>query len=244
MGRSPAGELDLKGARSRLADWDSESIAESRTGLLCYLGYVSSSLPSDLPYFAPRAAAKEGAADSYQFVRLDSGALIYSFFLSEDEPYRVIKGALLRLPRGADGYFGVLDQARQSEMGDLTRALFGGTHEEIEQLAVAYARAVGRHVGGLPRLTFSKTRSNACDLTGALIPRQFPYLAFAPAGMDWSHVSLYGFFRLLTLQASNGRNPLRTFILEQGVDEALLDAVVERTENLLNERILRYAEPF
>lgn len=244
MGRSPAGELDLKGAPSRLADWDSESIVESRAGFLCYVGYASSNLPGDLPYFAPSVAAKERAENSHLFVRLDAGALIYSFFLSEDEPYRVVNGAFLRLPRGADDYFGVLDQARQSEIGDLTRALFGGTRKEIEELAVAYARAVGRHVGGLPRLTFSKTRSNACDLTGALIPRQFPYLAFAPASMDWSHVSLHGFFRLLALQASNGRNPLRTFILEQGVDEAILDAVVERTESLINERILRYVEPF
>ncbi|MGR4877052.1 hypothetical protein ACIPRS_14800 [Pseudoxanthomonas sp. LARHCG66] len=208
------------------------------------MGYISPSLPPDLAYFAPCVAAKEGAADSHQFIRLKSGALIYSFFLSEEEPYRTIKGASLRLPRGSEDYFGVVDHSRQSEIEDLTRVMFGGTREEIEQLAIAYARAVGRDIGSAPRLTFSRSRSNACDLTGVLIPRQFPYLAFAPSDMDWGHVSLYGFFRLLVLQASSGRSPLRSFILDQGVDESVLNGVVGRTEHLINERILHYMRPY
>ena len=41
MGRPPAGELGQKGARSRLANWDEDSIVESASGPMCYVGYIS-----------------------------------------------------------------------------------------------------------------------------------------------------------------------------------------------------------
>jgi hypothetical protein len=130
------------------------------------------------------------------------------------------------LPTGTSSYFGVVVRVDHKEDLELTRALFGGTKREIEIAAVALAQITGRHyheMVRLPRVTFSKTRNNQCDISGCLIPKEFPYVAFEGAQYDWSHVSLHGFYRLLSfLCSSSAQSVVRRALVEAGVAEDVL----------------------
>jgi hypothetical protein len=114
---------------------------------------------------------------------------------------------------------------------ELTRQLFGGTFDEAESCAVSLAKLFGRYYGEiirLPRIAFSKTRENKCDLTGCLIPRNFPYIAFEQSEYDWSHVSLFGFYRLLSLLCSkNRKSAISCALQDDGIDESLLERLIE-----------------
>jgi hypothetical protein len=139
------------------------------------------------------------------------------------------------LPSGTDGYFGVMSKEERREDVDATRALFGGTSEDITRVAAALSRVIGRGYHDamrLPRTTFSKTRSNQCDFSGCLILKDFPYIAFDQSQCPWSHVSLYGFYRLLSfLCFEKAGNPLRAAMLKSDVTEGLLDMLIKHAES-------------
>jgi hypothetical protein len=87
----------------------------------------------------------------------------------------------------------------------------------------------------LPRVTFSKTRNNSCDLTGCLFPKDFPYLAFDQSQYAWSHVSLFGFYRLLGFlcpSRSAVREAMERSELDTGVIDMLVDAGAQYGEPL------------
>jgi hypothetical protein len=88
----------------------------------------------------------------------------------------------------------------------LTRQLFGATFEELDAFLQIFQSAVRRPVDPQlyvfqkrPRITFSGSRDNFCDLTMAYIPKGFPYIAFADSGFFGGHISLHGFYCLLAL---------------------------------------------
>jgi hypothetical protein len=215
-----------------LSSWN-DSIAIDQTGRpFCIVGYMHEVQPESLPYFSASAASRTPKArESYRFVRLIGGALVQTGFLSDDAYYRVLKDRRLILPTGTRSYFGVTKPSEKwGEDTDLTQAIFGGTVEEVEAVAMSLAKTFGRAGYQQPRVTFSGKRANKCDLSGALIPSEFPYLAFEDSQRTWGHVSLYGFFRLLSLTCAQ-QSPIRRFLMEDGVDESLLDRFIQTAHN-------------
>jgi hypothetical protein len=136
----------------------------------------------------------------------------------------------LSLPTGANSYYGVLDR-EHSEDAALTRQLFGATIRELQQVTECFGALTGRPstpYGGGGRVTFSRSRSNDCDLCGCLIPREFPYLAFEQSQYRWGHVSIHGFYRLLAFLCSgHGEQSIRRGLLDLGVERDLLDRLVD-----------------
>jgi hypothetical protein len=142
----------------------------------------------------------------------------------------------LMLPSGANNYFGVITEKNRKEDAEMTRQLFGGISEEIAEVAGAFSHLIGRghhEMVRLPRITFSKTRQNQCDISGCLIPRDFPYLAFEDSQFAWSHISLHGFYRLLSfLCSAKSSNPMRQAMLDSGISEGLLDALIANDDGV------------
>lgn len=219
-------DIDISSWRGR------EIVADVDGNIECFVGYRRSKQPFDLPYYAPSVALHDAdGRRSYRFVELRRGMLTNSRFLRDDGHYQVRVDRSLVLPSGADTIFGVFERQTGEEDVDLTRRLFGGTRDDIESVASALASVMGRgyrEIFRLPRVTFSRTRSNCCDLAGCLIPRDFPYLAFEDSQSDWGHVSLYGFYRLLSLLCPIGKNSaIGRALLEAGISEDVLKLLVE-----------------
>lgn len=131
----------------------------------------------------------------------------------------------VRFP-SSDSYYAVLVDRAEDEQ--LTRRLFGLTHTELSDFLEAYGRVMGtfREYTQYPRLTRSPRNTNYCDITGVWIPDQFPYVAFKDSGYDFSHVSIYGFYR--HIQLLTGYNMTSVFsraLLDQGADESTLDKI-------------------
>lgn len=221
------------GAQISLDSWYSGDLAVDETGsAYCYVGYQNDLQPYGAPYQEVAVARRDPKArDSDLFVRLFGGTLFLSPFLQEDRFYHVLRDRRLVLPGGSDSYFGVTRRDDQSEDAELTRQLFGGTHEEITALARTVARVTGRvpsPMGGRPHLTFSRSRNNTCDLSGCLIPREFPYVAFEAAEYVWGHVSLYGLYRLLGFLCPDAdRSPMGSEMVKLGIDSGPLKTFVD-----------------
>lgn len=226
----------ILGSKIDVASWQGPEMFVDLSGNThCIVGYRTKDQPSDLPYYHPSVAARDrDGRSSYRFVELRRGTLARSGFLRDDQHYRPIADRWLILPSGADSYFGVVKKCNREEDEAATRELFGGTAADISAVASAFARLIGRgyHEGvRLPRVTFSKTRQNQCDITGCLIPKDFPYVAFDESQYAWSHVSLHGFYRLLSFLCSRkSANPMRETILDAGVAADLLDSLRANAE--------------
>lgn len=223
----------IQGKDIDLSTWHGgEIIIDQRGRVHSILGYRREAQSRDLPYYPPSVALRDRDGKySHRFVELFHGTLQETSFLRAESWYRIVDDHWLILPSGADPYFGVISRADRREHEPYTQATFGGTFKEIAMVARALAPIAGRsyhQMADLPRLTFSKTRDNRCDISNCLIPRSFPYLAFESAQYDWSHVSLHGFYRLLAFLF-----PVRTDSLiwktfrESGISEDLLTRFVE-----------------
>lgn len=207
-----------------------ELVTDSAGDIRCYLGYRTERQPFDLPWYSPSVALRDrGGPRSHRFVELRSGMLRTSSLPNDEQPQQLLTDRWLLLPRGTDSSFGVIDRQTRHLDEKLTRRLFGGTRADIESVAKALSRVVGREyhdMAQLPRVTFSKTRNNSCDLTGCLIPKEFPYLAFDQSQYAWSHVSLHGFYRLLGFLCPSG-SAVREAIERSEIAAGVLDMLVE-----------------
>lgn len=218
-----------------------ELVVDVAGNVHCYVGYAREDQPFDLPWYSPCVALRDkGGRASYRFVKLQRGMLRRTAFLREDEHYRFLDDRWLILPRGADSYFGVIERKSREEDVARTREVFGGTRSDIESVAKALSKVIGRdyhEIAQLPRVTFSRTRSNSCDISGCLIPKDFPYLAFEDAQYDWSHVSLHAFYKLLAFFCPSGRtSPGRQALLGSGASEEVLNILLKAAEE--------YGHPF
>jgi hypothetical protein len=141
---------------------------------------------------------------SYQFVELHGGALTCAGFLTDNHPYKILKGYRLHLPRGADNSFGVINA--DGELDEpLTRTLFGATYDELDDFIDCFHTATRYTCEKLwnwkpARITFSKSRDNNCDLSGVHIPANFPFITLSPDTQYFGgHISLYGLYRQIAL---------------------------------------------
>ncbi len=125
-----------------------------------------------------------------------------------------------------DNYYAVF--VNQKEDAELTREIFGLTHQEITSLLEAYGKTMGTHPKhfSYPKLTKSSRNTNFCDLTDLWIPERFPYIAFTTNGCDFSHVSLWGFYRHIQLLTGyNANSVFSNALINAGVDQEILDKV-------------------
>ncbi|VEF45502.1 Uncharacterised protein [Bordetella bronchiseptica] len=223
---NPAHVLELD-----ISSWHDGKLISSVDGeVRCYLGYRSERQPFDLPWYSPSVALRDkDGRDSHRFVELRSGLLRTSSLPRAEQPQKLLTDRWLILPHGTDSSFGVIDRQTGHLDEELTRRLFGGTRDDIESVAKALARVVGRgfhEMAQLPRVTFSKTRNNSCDLTSCLIPKNFPYLAFDQSQYAWSHVSLFGFYRLLGFLCPS-RSAVREAMERSELAAGAIDMLVE-----------------
>lgn len=213
-----------------LESWHRGTIAVDATGKAhCYLGYRAPGQDASLQLVSPQVGLRtpEGLA-SRHFVSLERGRLSWSQFLSASGYYRLVDDKCVRFPTGANSHFCVLDLGSREEDAELTRQVFGATAEEYQQIADAIGRATGLTEWRSPRVTFSRAGDNLCDMTGGLIPREFPYVAFAESQYHWGHVSLWGMCRFVAFVCPSRRaSRVRGLLVEEGVSESLIDRVVD-----------------
>lgn len=214
-----------------ISTWQGGELISNATGeVRCFLGYRSEQQPLNLPWYSPSVALRDkGGRNSHRFVELRGGRLNTSALPHAETSQRLLTDRWLILPRGADTFFGVIDRQSKQLDKELTRKLFGGTVDDIESVAQALARVVGRgfhEMMQLPRVTFSKTRHNSCDLTGCLIPQNFPYLAFDQSQYAWGHVSLFGFYRLLAFLCPS-RSAVREAMERSELEPEIIDMLIE-----------------
>lgn len=144
---------------------------------------------------------------------------------------------LVKLPTGSSNYFGVTHRTSGEEEPALTRSIFGATFSDLSKLITVFAQVVdgpSQRWAKYPSITFSKQRDNTCDLTGALIPQWFPYIAFTESAYFKGHVSLYGFYLQLAFLCNRskevGAMPGNQFyheLVAAGVEAEALDYILE-----------------
>lgn len=207
-----------------------ELIVNAAGDVRCYLGYRSNPQPYNLPWYSPSVALRDkDGLTSHRFVELRGGLLRTTSLPRSEDAYQLVVDRWLELPRGADSFFRVVDRKTRVMDEELTRRLFWGTRADIESIAKALSRVVGRgfhELAQFPRVTFSRTSDNSCDLTGCLIPRDFPYLAFDQSQYTWSHVSLHGFYRLLAFLCPS-KSAVREAIERSDIEAGVLDRLME-----------------
>lgn len=177
--------------------------------VLCYLGICLSDAeqrtrsPFMQPYYmhGKHSTDKQIADKIKGFYRLADGCIVLDEYVDNGFYHdRTSKSISARVQFPVlDTYYGVMIDRKEDK--DLTRAIFGLTYGELTSLLAAYAQVLGTDTGYVtyPKLTRSPRSSNYCDMTDVWIPEQFPYVAFAESGYDFSHVSLWGFYRHVQL---------------------------------------------
>ena len=144
---------------------------------------------------------KEISKEIQGFYRIADGCIVLDQYVDNrfgrDRTYKKIEVGIKLL--GPYTYYAVLMDRKEEE--NLTRAVFGLTHKEITQLLDAYAKVMGTCTEYItyPKLTRSMKATNYCDMVDLWIPETFPYIAFCESGYDFSHVSLWGFYRHIQL---------------------------------------------
>lgn len=103
---------------------------------------------------------------------------------------------------------------------ELTRRVYGMEFDALEELVVAYGRALRHDITPYQweRVTCSN-KANKCNLTGNLIPADFPYITMEE-NMYWgAHISIAAFYnqiKLLTGHA-DARHTATKLMTEKGV---------------------------
>lgn len=180
------------------------------------------------PYYmrGMHSTAKKLGAKIKGFFRIAAGCIYLDNYVDNQydahKEYKLIE-ASIQYPTAASTYYGV----RGHE--ELTRKIFGLTCAELESVLEAYAKALGTYTPYIqyPRLTRSVRAQNYCDLTNLWIPKQFPYITFEESGFDFSHMSLWGFYRHLQLMLKTAQFDFAKALRSAGADEAVLQALLK-----------------
>lgn len=193
--------------------------------LECYIGYKPlSTAGDDFSYHVSVGRKKGEDAEEGRFIQLASGALQwgYSPFNSLFAHY-YIPSLHLFLPRKTNPRFSI--QKSGEDCDELTRQFFGLTFDELTSLVSSYETASGHQRCGPARVTCS-LKYNTCDLTGALIPREFPYITFTNSDFIWSHISLSGFYSHIAFLLMNGpQSEFYLRLLDEGCSAETLNNV-------------------
>jgi hypothetical protein len=121
------------------------------------------------------------------------------------------------LPNSGKWGFGVYSQGVLDET--LSRHFFGATDRKLDAFLSLFYSVVYHLITSddkRARITSSR-QDNQCELTGAFIPKNFPYIVFD----DQGHVSLSGFYGQLAF-LSQHRGAFFKALVAQGADPALI----------------------
>lgn len=177
--------------------------------IFCYAGICLSNDNSHReklftqPYYmqGKHSTDKEIAKEIKGFYRIKNGRISLDDYIDNgyyaNHLYKKINCGI-KLPY-LGNYYAILVNHEEDEK--LTKEVFGLTHNEMIPLLEAYATIMGtkREYDIYPKLTKSPKAVNYCDISAAWIPEGFPYVAFEKSGYDFSHVSLWGFYRHIQL---------------------------------------------
>jgi hypothetical protein len=195
------------------------------------VGFRDKDQKTDLPYYSPSVGSgRAESRTSHRFIRLEKGVLHYSSFLSPTGYYRLLDDKFVRFPVVADPYFGVISRDDKAEDANLSRQVFGATASEYDEAVKVFGQLTGKFFSPYyPSVTCSKNRVNLCDITGCLIPRLFPYIAFDEPQFCWSHVSLLGFCRVLAFLTPSfpHSGQIHSLIGDSGISAEILGRLVD-----------------
>lgn len=176
------------------------------------------------------------------FYRISDGCIYLDEFVDglcyKNEKYKQINGGVFLDTRGTD--YGI--QINHQNDAALTQAVFGLTVAELSTLVEASSKVMSStgDYEWFPRLTRSLHKDNYCELTGAWIPAKFPYIAFSESGYDFSHVSIWGFYRMIQmLTYTRMDSKVSKAYMEAGIDKALLNRVFALGRNIMERKICR-----
>ncbi len=170
--------------------------------------------------------------------RIKFGCILISAFLDHEIYYdknfkQLPDDYFIKMTVVNDCYFGVVvrEENESIENEELTRQCFGLTYSQLSYFLEKYAEKLGVKNQYLqyPRITRSINRDNFCDITGLWIPPSFPYIAFND-GYDFSHVSLFGFYRFIGALLSTYSNVIQQ-LFEQ---EPLCAEIIRHIKNINN----------
>ena len=172
------------------------------------------------------------------FYRIVDSCIVLDKFVDDcyysDGLYKkIVCGVRLASPASCD--YGVFVNREEDE--ELTRKVFGLTYYELTELLEAYAKMIGTNHDYFtyPKLTRSIQNTNFCDITGCWIPETFPYVAFNESMYDFSHVSLFGFYRHIQLLTGYKLNSLISqALIKEGLNEEILKKVFDIGKGILN----------
>ncbi|MCL2570012.1 MAG: hypothetical protein FWE16_02285 [Firmicutes bacterium] len=184
------------------------------------------------PYYFENMKPSAIKAKIKGFARIRDGCVVLDNFVgdsyNESEKFKYLDKFRVRFPTATNVYYEVVDDTGK-ECEVLTRACFGLTYNELEKLFAIYAKYFGSDnpYKTLPRLTRSKS-FNSCDLTDIWIPGMFPYVNFHfDSGCDFSHVSLFGFYRHVKLLTQTGKTKIIGEFVSELRQEDILDKLSE-----------------
>lgn len=177
------------------------------------------------------------------FYRISDGCIYLENYVDDfcykDKMFKQIVGRV-HLSKNCTDYGVVVDHQEDTV---LTRAVFGLTFRELSELVAASTKVLSRYGNGswFPRLTRSLHSDNHCELTGAWIPAKFPYIAFSESGYDFSHVSVWGFYRLIQLLTYRSLDSkVSKEYMDVGIDKDLLNRVFRLGYNFYESSICRF----
>lgn len=228
--------IEQKGSELTIPDYFPAIYVSENNDVYCFVGIFLNYTQRDVrlhmnPYYmhGKHSTDKKYAAEINGFFRIINGYIAIDQFI--DNQYRDIKykkiNAHIRFPVAAETYFGVLINREEDER--LTRAIFGLTHSELSSVLEGYAKILGTYnmYTQFPRITRSVRSINYCDITDILIPEQFPYVTFKDSGYDFSHVSLWGFYRYFQLLINDSKtSQIGKAILKADISETVMDAML------------------
>ena len=226
----------VKGTDITIGNHFPEVFVSETDEVFCYLGIClndeSRKYTFMHPYYMQRkhSTDKKIAKEIRGFYRLAEGCIIMDQYVDSgfrgDRLYKRLDVGI-RFPY-PDTYYAVL--VDQKEDIELTRTIFGLTCDELETVLEAYSKIVGSYSEYItyPKLTRSMKSMNYCDMTEVWIPEKFPYIAFSESGYEFSHISLWGFYRHVQLFTGNQlRSAISRIFLRTGVSEEVLNKLFE-----------------
>lgn len=208
--------------------------------VFCYVGIIfndeqrSGVNLNGFPYFmcGKHSTDMKWAGKIKGFLRIINGCIVIGDYVdnkyNSKEKYKLVN-RFVRYPI-AGTYYGVMECEKIIEDVELTRKVFGLTYDELESVVECYAKVLGiyNEYDQYPRLTRSVRSSNRCDLTDLWIPEKFPYITFKESGYDFSHVSLWGFYRhIQLLMEKNESSRLGRALITAGVKEEILQLLLQ-----------------
>ena len=222
-----------KGADITIGTRFPEIFVSDRDEIICYLGICLNEDNDErrmrfmYPYYmqGKHSDDKKIADNIYGFYRLADGCIVLDNYVDnkyqKDYLYKRLDTAI-RFPC-PDTYYAVFNSCEEDDT--LSREVFGLCYGELKALLEVYAKILGTYndYAQFPRLTRSVRSTNFCDMTDIFIPEQFPYIAFDNSGYEFSHVSLWGFYRHIQLLTQCRMNSaISRLFLKEGLSEEIL----------------------